>query len=83
MRTLIALALATSLVASSAFAADNAGPLAAGKPAGVHQAQVLSTTAWVLIGVGVLTAIAVGVASGSNGSTVQNQSQLAVTTTTV
>ena len=83
MRILITLALATSLAASSAFAADNAGPLAAGKPAGVQQAQVLGTTAWVLIGVGVLTAIAVGVASSSNGNTVGNQSQLAVTTTTV
>ena len=83
MRILITLALATSLAASSAFAADNAGPLAAGKPAGVHQAQVLGTTAWVLIGVGVLTAIAVGVASSSNGNTVGASNPLAVTTTTV
>ena len=83
MRILITIALATSLAASSAFAADNAGPLAAGKPAGVHQAQVLSTTAWAVIGIGVVAAIAIGVASGSNGSPVGNQTPLAVTTTTV
>ena len=34
MRTLVSLALATTLAASSAFAADSSHPLAAGKPAG-------------------------------------------------
>jgi hypothetical protein len=82
MRILITLALATSLVASSAFAADNVGPLAAGKPAGVHQAQDISTTTWALIGVGVFTAIAIGVASSSNGSPNVTPPPLAVTTTT-
>ncbi len=83
MRTLVSLALATTLVASSAFAADTASPLAAGKPAGVHQAQAMGTAAWALIGIGVVTAIAIGVASGSNGSPVQPTTPLAVTTTTV
>jgi hypothetical protein len=83
MRTLITLALVTSLAASSAFAADNAGPLAAGKPAGVHQAQVMGTTAWVLIGIGVVAAVAIGVASGSNGSPAQPNNPLAVTATTI
>jgi hypothetical protein len=82
MRILISLALATSLAASSAFAADNAGPLAAGKPAGVHQAQGMNNTTWVLIGIGVLTAVAVGVATGSNGSPNQPNNPIAVTTTT-
>ena len=83
MRILISLALATSLAASSAFAADNAGPLAAGKPAGVHKAQVIGTTGFVLLGAAALTAIAIGVASNSNGSPVQTPAPLAVTTTTV
>ena len=83
MRTLISLALASSLAASNAFAADGAGPLAAGKPAGVHQAQALGTTTWVLIGIGVLTAVAVGVAAGSNGGPAQPTNPIAVTTTTV
>ena len=80
MRTLIAIALATTLVSSSVLAAD-VGPLAPGKPAGVTQAQ-LSSTSWVLIGVGVVAAIAVGVASSSNGSPLQATTPLAVTTTT-
>ena len=83
MRALTAMILSTSLLASSmAMAADNVGPLAPGKPAGIHKAE-LSTTTIVLIGIGVLTAIAVGVASGSNGSPVQPQNNLAVTTNTV
>jgi hypothetical protein len=81
MRTLIALALSTTLIASTAFAAD-VGPLSAGKPAGVKQAQ-LGTTGWVLIGVGVLvTVAAVAASSGGNGGVVQPSPQLAVTTTT-
>jgi len=83
MRILISLALATSLAATSAFAADNVAPLAAGKPAGVHQAQGINNTDLVLIGIAALTAIAIGVASGSNGSPVQPSNPLAVTTTTV
>jgi hypothetical protein len=81
MRTLIAVALSTSLIASAAFAA-NVAPLAPGKPAGVKQAQ-MSDTSWVLIGVGVVAAIAIGVASSSNGSPQQPTTPLAVTTTTI
>jgi hypothetical protein len=82
MRTLIALALSTTLIASTAFAAD-VGPLAAGKPAGVAQAQ-LGTTAWALIGVVGVVAVVAIVASSSNGNggVVQPTNQLAVTTTT-
>jgi hypothetical protein len=69
MRALTALILSTSLLASSvAVAADNAGPLAPGKPAGVKQADLGSTSTLVLLGFAVVVAIAVGVASGSNGS---------------
>jgi len=51
MRTLIALALSTTLIASTAFAAD-VGPLTTGKPAGVKQAQDFNTgIPWVLIGI--------------------------------
>ena len=84
MRTLIALALSTTLIASTAFAADT-GPLAAGKPAGVEKAQ-LGTTGWVLIGVGGLVAIVAIAASGSsgnNGGVVQPTPNQAVTSTTI
>jgi len=81
MRTLIAVALSTTLIASTAFAAD-VGSLAPGKPAGVKQAQ-MGTTPWVLIGVGVVAAIAIGVASSSNGSPLNGPQNIAVTTTTI
>jgi hypothetical protein len=80
MRTLIAIVLSSALVASAAMAAD--GPLAPGKPAGVKQAE-MNTTGWVLIGTGVLAAIAIGVASSSNGSPVNGPNNIAVTTTTI
>jgi hypothetical protein len=80
MRTLIALALSTTLTASAAFAADVA-PLPAGKPAGVKQAQV-GTTGWVLIGAGAIVAIA-AVAASSNGSPTPATPGLAVTSTTI
>ena len=62
MRTLTAIVLSSALTASAAMAAD-VGPLAPGKPAGVKQAE-LNTTTWVLLGAGAITAIAIGVASG-------------------
>jgi hypothetical protein len=81
MRTLIAVALATSLVSSAVLAAE-VGPLAPGKPAGVKQAE-LSTTSWVLIGTGAVAAIAIGVAASSNGSPNPGSTPIAVTTTTI
>jgi len=81
MRALTALILSTSLLASSvAVAADNAGPLAPGKPAGVKQADLGSPTALVLIGFAVVAAIAIGVASSSNGSPVQQVAPTGTTT---
>ncbi|HEX4634812.1 MAG TPA: hypothetical protein VH189_01440 [Rhizomicrobium sp.] len=81
MRTFLAIALSSTLLASAAVAADTS-PLAAGKPAGVRQAQMNNTT-WVLLGIGAVTAIAIGIASSSNGSPVRQNPPLAVTTTTI
>lgn len=81
MRTFIAVFLSSALIASTALAAD-VGPLAPGKPAGVKQAQV-GTTGWVLIGTGVIAAIAIAVASDSNGSPTRGPQNIAVTTNTV
>ena len=81
MRTLTAVALSATLLASTALAGE-AGPLAPGKPAGVKQAQ-MNTTGWVLVGAGVVAAIAIAVASDSNGHPNQGQTNLAVTTTTI
>jgi hypothetical protein len=84
MRTLTAIILSSALTASAAMAADTAS-LAPGKPAGVKQAQDvgLSTTTWVLLGAAGIAAIAIGVASGSNGSPPSGPTNVAVTTTTV
>ena len=81
MRALTAFILSTRLLASSvAVAADNAGPLAPGKPAGVHKADLGSSTTLVLLGFAVVAAIAIGVASGSNGSPVQTPAPTGTTT---
>ena len=82
MRTLIAIALSSTMLVSAALAAD-AGALAPGKPAGVKQAQEMGGTTWVLLGIGAVTAIAIGVASSSNGSPLQQTPPIAVTTTTI
>ena len=62
MRAICAAALAATMMVSSAFAADvsNVGPLSAGTPAGVKQAQI--ETGGVLLVVGILV-IAGGIAA--------------------
>ena len=83
MRAIITIALSSVLLASAAMAAETA-PLAAGKPAGVKQAQEIGTTTWVLVGIGAVAAIAIGVAAGSNnGSPLNGPQNLAVTATTI
>ena len=83
MRAFTAIILSASLLASTvAVAAENTAPLAPGKPAGVHKAE-LSSTEMVLIGFVAVAAIAIGVAASSNGSPTGPTNQLAVTTNTV
>ena len=64
MKKITAAILATGLLVSTAASAAD-GPLAPGKPAGVHKAELLTTP---LIIVGVVAAAAVGVAIGSSNS---------------
>jgi len=77
MRKLVAATVAATLIASSALAATDSGPLAAGKTAGVKQAQASDdNTVWYIVGLGVVAAGIAIIASGnSNGA-------LAVGTTT-
>ena len=78
MRTIGAVLLASSLIASSAFAAtDASAPLAPGKPAGVKKAQEMDNTLLLVVGLGVVAAGVALVASGNGHSTVT-----ATTTTT-
>ena len=65
MRILIVAVMSTALIANTAMGADKVGPLAAGKPAGVKQAE-LSTTVVVLSAIGAVIAVAAVVAASSN-----------------
>ncbi len=64
MRNITAALLATGLLISTAAQAAD-GALPAGKPAGVHHAELLSTP---IIVVGVVAAAAAGIAIGSANS---------------
>jgi hypothetical protein len=64
MRKITAAVLASGLLISTAASAAD-GPLAPGKPAGVHHAALLTTP---LIVVGVVAAAAAGIAIGSTNS---------------
>ena len=71
MRTIGAVLLASSLIASSAFAAtDASAPLTPGKPAGVKQAQRMDNTLLLVMGLGVVAAGIALVASGNGNTTV-------------
>ena len=64
MRNITAVLLATGLLISTAAQAAD-GALPAGKPAGVHHAELLTTP---VIVVGVVAAAAAGIAIGSSNS---------------
>lgn len=71
MRTIGAAILASSLIASSAFAAtDASAPLAPGKAAGVKHAQSTDNTLLLVLGLGVVAGGIALVASGNGSSTV-------------
>lgn len=78
MRSIAAVALATSLLVSNAFAA----PLAAGKPAGVQQAQMGGhNTLMIVLGVGILAA-GIGLAASGDSNTITPAATTTTTTTT-
>jgi hypothetical protein len=86
MRSFAAIVLATSLAASSAFAAgaDVRAPLAAGKPAGVKNAQMMEgNTLLIVAGVGIIAAGIALSASGDNNTitTAQTSTSTSATTT--
>lgn len=70
MRIIGAAFLASNLIVSSAFAADGAAPLPAGKPAGVKQAQEVDNTLLLVLGLGVVAGGIALVASGNGHSSV-------------
>jgi hypothetical protein len=70
LKSAVAAITVTTMVATSALAAETA-PLAPGKPAGVHQADLGLSKGTLIIGLGavaVITAIAIVVSNNNGGS---------------
>ncbi len=79
MRNLCIATVAASLILSPAAWA---GPLSPGKPAGVHQAQILNSTVMIVVGVAVVAAaIAVAASSSNGGPTSVTTSPVSTSTT--
>jgi hypothetical protein len=66
MRSIVAATVAATLLASSAIAATDTGPLPVGKPAGVKKAQDQDDTVWWVVGLGFVAAGIGLVASGDS-----------------
>jgi hypothetical protein len=58
--------VAAALLVSSAFAADKAAPLPAGKPAGTKEAAILGANAPLILGIAVAVFVAVAASGGFN-----------------
>jgi hypothetical protein len=79
---LIATSLAALMItAGVAAAADVNAPLAPGKPAGVHSAQMGDNTLLIALGAGAFVAAVAVLASGSGNNNVTNATTPAATTT--
>lgn len=83
-KILAASALAFSMTVSGAMAADSGAALSAGKPAGVHHAQMMDNNSWLILGaVGIAAAgIALAVSGSNNNGTTPPVSTSVTTTTT-
>lgn len=70
MRKIGAALVATSLLVSSAYAAETApkGPLAAGKPAGTNEAAIQTGGVMLFVGLAVVAGVIALVASTTQGS---------------
>jgi len=81
MKGLITTALALTLAASAAMAADTAAPLPAGKPAGVKQAQNTGDKTLWIVGAAAIAGAGIGLAV-SGGDNNPGTSTTPVTTGT-
>ena len=83
MRSFIAPVVAIAMTASSAFAADATAPLPAGKPAGVHNAELAGDTGLLIIGAAIIAAgIAIAVSNNGGGGPANSTTPVATTSTT-
>jgi len=69
MRSFVVAVLATSLLASGAFAQA----LAPGRPAGVHQARMSATNTALMLGAGAVIMAGVGILASGTSSVVDSQ----------
>jgi hypothetical protein len=76
------LAVSSALFWSSAWAAEPAATLPAGKPAGLHQAQLEGGTGMLVIAGAALVGITVGLATAGNDSASQPTTTTTTTTST-
>jgi hypothetical protein len=81
MRIISAILLSVALSSSAVFAADSAAPLAAGKPAGVHNAQMGDNTLLIALGAGAFVAAVAVLASGSGNNNITAATTTSATTT--
>jgi hypothetical protein len=79
MYKLCSIAVAIGLTATSMAWA---GPLSAGKPAGVHQAQMSTGSIITAAGLGVIAVTVIAVAVSGDDAPAQNQGSTTTTTTT-
>jgi hypothetical protein len=78
MRLFLSAVLATTVLASTAFAGDAPETLAPGKPAGVKQAQMADHTLVIGLGVGL---VAAGIAVAASSSNSHNVATVATSAT--
>jgi hypothetical protein len=81
MRLIAASVLSLAMASSAVLAADNAAPLPAGKPAGVHDAQMGDNTLLIGLGVGAFVAAVVVLATDSGNNNVTAGTSTTATST--
>lgn len=82
MRLVAITVTALMIAAGAASAADNSAPLASGKPAGVHNAQIGDNGLLIALGAGAFVAAVAVLASGSGDNNVTNATTTTIATTT-
>jgi hypothetical protein len=82
MRIVTAAVISLALSSSAVLASDNAYPLAPGKPAGVHNAQLGDNTLLIALGAGAFIAAVAVLASDSGNNNITSSPTTTTTTTT-
>lgn len=81
MKVPLVVSLALVLSVSSGFAEEINGPLPAGKPAGVHQAQLEGSTGMLIVAGAALAGITIALATASDNNAKPTTSTTSTTST--